>query len=123
MHQKSSEIDHLHLHQLNDIRKLAEKEGIIEVHKQMFLALLTQCIPQIDRVLHVGFRNGTGIHTMLTLIKKAGEGTYHLKGFNEEEELQALLLLHLGGACIAGIAHWVFGTPSVSTIHSQTTVP
>ena len=123
VHRKSSEIDRLRLHRLNDIRKLAGKEGIIEVHKQMLLALSTQCIPRIDRVLRVGFRNGAGIHTMLSIIKKAGEGTYHPKGFDEEEELQALLLLRLGGACVAGIAHRVFGTPSVSTIRSRTTVP
>jgi hypothetical protein len=102
---------------------LAGKEGVIEVHKQMLLALSTQHIPRIDHVLCVGFRNGAGIHTMLSLIKKAGEGTYHPKGFDEEEELQVLLLLRLGGARIAGIAHRVFGTPSVSTICSQTTVP
>src|SRR5713101_5222643 len=90
VHQKSSEVDHLHLCWLNDMRKLAGKEGVIEVHKQMLLALSTQCIPQIDHVLHVGFKNGAGIHTMLNLIKKAGEGTYHPKGFDEEEDLQVL---------------------------------
>jgi len=35
---------------------------------------------------------------MLKLIKKAADGTYHPKGFGEEEELQALLFLYLGGA-------------------------
>ena len=103
--------------------KLAGKEGVIEVHKQMLLALSMQCIPQIDRVLHVGFKNGVGIYTMLDLIKKAAEGTYHLKGFDKEEDLQALLFLCLGGAYVADIAHRIFGTPSVSTIRSQTTVP
>jgi len=100
------------------MRKLAGKEGVIEVHKQMLLALSMQCIPQIDRVLHVGFKNGVGIHTMLDLIKKAAEGIYHLKGFDKEEDLQALLFLCLGGAYVADIAHRIFGTPSVSTIHS-----
>ena len=123
MHWKISEIDRLRLHQLNDMWKLAGKEGVIEVHKQMLLALSTQCIPWIDHVLRVGFRNGTGIHTMLNLIKKAGEGTYHPKGFDEEEDLQASLFLHLGGSHVADIAHHVFGTPSVSTIRSRTTVP
>ena len=123
VHRKISEIDCLHLHRLNDMRKLAGKEGVIEVHKQMLLALSTQRIPRIDRVLRVGFRNGAGIHTMLNLIKKAGEGTYHPKGFDEEEDLQALLFLCLGGSRIADIAHRVFGTPSVSTIRSRTTVP
>jgi len=105
------------------MRKLAGKEGVIEVHKQMLLALSTQRIPQIDCVLRVGFRNGTGIHMMLNLIKKAGEGTYHPKGFDEEEDLQVLLFLCLGGSRVADIAHCVFGTPSVSTIRSRTTVP
>ena len=123
MHWKLSAIDHLHLHRLNDMQKLARKEGVIEVYKQMLLALLTQRIPRIDHVLHIGFKNGAGIHTMLNLIKRAGEATYHPKGFDKEEELQALLFLCLGGAHVAGIAHRVFGTPSVSEVHSQTTVP
>jgi hypothetical protein len=123
VHWKSSAVDRLHLHQLNDMWKLAGKEGVIEVHKQMLLALSTQCIPWIDRVLRVGFKNGMGIHTMLDLIKKAAEGTYYPKGFDEEEDLQALLFLCLGGAHVADITHYIFGTPSVSTIHSRTTVP
>ena len=48
---------------------------------------------------------------MLNLIKKTGEGLYHPKGFDEEEELQALLFLCLGGAHVARIAYHVFGTP------------
>jgi hypothetical protein len=103
VHWKSSEVDHLRLRQLNDMQKLAGKEGVIEVHKQMLLTLSMQCIPWIDYVLCVGFKNGIGIHTMLNLIKKAGEGTYHLKGFDEEKDLQALLFLCLGGAHVVDI--------------------
>ena len=65
--------------------------------KQMLLAISSQHIPHVDHVLCVGFYNGTGIHTMLKLIKKAAVGTYHPKGFDEEEDLQALLFLCLGG--------------------------
>jgi hypothetical protein len=71
----------------------------------------------------VGFRHGAGIHSMLELIKKAAEGTYHPKGFDEEDDLQALLFLRLGGARVADIAHRIFGTPSVSTIRTRTSVP
>ena len=60
---------------------------------------------------------------MLELIKKAAEGTYHPKGFDEEDDLQALLFLCLGGTCVADIAHHIFGTPSVSTVRRRTTVP
>jgi len=60
---------------------------------------------------------------MLGLIKKAAEGTYHPKGFNEEEDLQALLFLRLGSAQVADIAHCIFGTPAVSTIQRRTIIP
>jgi len=60
---------------------------------------------------------------MLELIKKAAEGTYHPKGFDEEDDLQALLFLRLGGTRVADIAHHIFGTPSVSLIHTRTTIP
>jgi hypothetical protein len=60
---------------------------------------------------------------MLETVKRAAEGTYHLKGYDEEDDLQALLFLHLGGACVADIAHHIFGTPSAQTIHTHTTVP
>jgi hypothetical protein len=96
VHWKTSMIDTLCLHRLNDVRKLVVQEGIINIHKQMLLALSTQCIPQIDCVLWVGFKHGTGIHLMLEMIKKAVEGMYHPKGFDEEEDLQALLFLCLG---------------------------
>jgi len=60
---------------------------------------------------------------MLGLIKKAAEGTYHPKGFNEEEDLQALLFLRLGSAQVADVAHCIFGTPAVSTIRRHTIIP
>ena len=121
--QKTLENDALRLHCLNDVRKLVGKEGALDIHKQMLLAILSQRVPRIDRVLRAGFKHGAGIHTMLKLIKKVAEGTYHLKGFDEEDDLQALLFLHLGGARVADIAHRIFGTPATSTIWSRTTVP
>jgi hypothetical protein len=120
---KTLAIDVLRLRRLNDVKKLIGQEGVIDVHKQMLLALSSQRIPRIDRVLRVGFKHGAGIHSMLELVKKAAEGTYHPKGFDEEDDLQALLFLRLGGARVADIAHRIFGTPSVSTIRTRTTVP
>ena len=98
-------------------------EGVIDIHKQMLMALSTQQIPRIDQVLCVAFNHGKGIHSILELIKKAAEGTYHLKGFDEEDDLQALLFLRLGGSRVADIAHRIFGTPSVSVVRTHTTIP
>ena len=120
---KRSANSHLRLHLLNNIKKLAGKEGVLDDHKQMMVAISSQRIPRIDQVLRAGFRHGTGIHSMLELVKRAAEGTYHPKGFDEEDDLQALLFLRLGGARVADIAHHIFGTPSVSTIRTRTSVP
>jgi hypothetical protein len=120
---KTLENDALCLRCLNDVRKLVGKEGALDVHKQMLLAISSQCIPRIDRVLLAGFEHGAGIYSMLELIKKAAEGTYHPKGFDEEDDLQALLFLCLGGARVVDIAHHIFRTPSTSTIWTRTTVP
>jgi len=65
------------------VRKIVGHEGVIDVHKQMLLALSMQCIPHIDCVLWVAFNHGRGIHSTLELIKKAAEGTYHPKNFDE----------------------------------------
>lgn len=60
---------------------------------------------------------------MFELIKKAAAGTYHPKSFDEEDDLQALLFLHLGGAWVADVAHHILRTLSVSTIWRCTIVP
>lgn len=115
--------DLLRVHRLNDLKKLVVQVGIVDMHKQMLFALSSQHIPRVDRVLRVGFRRGAGIHSMLELVKKAAAGTYHPKSFDEEDDLQALLFLRLGGARVADVAHRIFGTPSVSTIRTRTLVP
>ena len=116
-------IDILRLCRLNEFKKLVGKQGAIDVHKQLLLAISSQRIPCVDHVLRVGFRRGTSIHAMLELIKKAAEGTYHPKGFDEEEDLQALLFLRLGSARVADVTHRIFGTPAVSTIRRRTIIP
>jgi len=98
VHRKMKAIDVLCLCHLNDLRNLIGKEGVIDIHKQLLLAISSQRIPHVDCVLRVAFCRSTGIHSMLQLVKKAAEGTYHPRGFDEVKDLQALLFLHLGGA-------------------------
>jgi hypothetical protein len=123
VHRKTKAIDVLRLRRLNDLRNLIGKEGIINIHKQLLLAISSQRISRVDHVLRVAFRRGTEIQSMLQLVKKAAEGTYHPRGFDEVEDLQALLFLRLGGARVAEVAHRIFGTPSVSTIRRRTIIP
>ncbi len=57
VHYKTLMIKALRLGHLNDARNLIGKEGVIDVHKQMLLALSMQCIPRIDHVLHMHQEN------------------------------------------------------------------
>jgi len=123
VHRKTQSIDTFCLCHLSALNTLEGKKGKIDIQKQLLLAISLQRIPQVDHVLDEGFHHGTGIHGMLKLIKKAADGTYHPKGFDEEEELQALLFLHLGGAQVTDVAHHMFGTPAVSTIQKHTIIP
>jgi hypothetical protein len=84
---KMQTINLLCLHCLNDLKKLIGKEGTIDMHKQILLAISSQQIPYISYILHVGFWCGASIHIMLKLVKKAMERTYHLKGYDEEKDL------------------------------------
>ena len=115
-------IDLLRLRHLNDLKKLVGKEGVINMHKQMLLDISLQQIPHISHVLQVGFQRRTSIHTMLELVKKAMEKAYHPKGYDKEEDLQALLFLYLGSARVADIAHHIFGTPGLTTTWACTIV-
>jgi len=123
VHWKTRAINDLYLSCLNNFKKLAGKEGKIDIHKQLLLAILLQHITCVDQVLHVGFCHGISIYTMLELIKKAAEGMYHPNGFDEEEDLHVLLFLHLGSAQVTDVAHHIFGTPAASTIQRRTIIP
>ncbi|KAH9074356.1 hypothetical protein EDB83DRAFT_2312676 [Lactarius deliciosus] len=54
-------------------------------------------VPRLDRVLRVASQRNMSLPSILELISKAVQGLYCPKGFNEEEDLQTLLLLRLGG--------------------------
>jgi hypothetical protein len=69
------------------LKKLVGKEGVIDMHKQMLLAISSQHIPRVGHILHVEFQCGASVHMMLELVKKAAERTYHLKGYDEEKDL------------------------------------
>jgi hypothetical protein len=63
-----------------------------------------------------------GVTAILDLVRKAGHGLYCPKGFDEDEDLQALLFLHLRGQQVAEIAHRMFGIPAPSRVHCHTII-
>ena len=80
-------------------------------------------IPHLDRVLRVASERKMSMPAMLELIRKAAQGIYCPKGFDEEEDLQTLLFLRLGGQRVAEIVHRIFGLPATATVRRHTMIP
>ena len=120
---KDRTIDLYRLRRTNDAKKLVGREGTITLHRQVLLAMSSGKIPRLDRVLRVASDRHMSVAAILDLIRKAGCGLYHPKGFAEEEDLQTLLFLRLGGQRVAEIAHRMFGIPAPSTVRRRTMIP
>lgn len=108
---------------LNMAKKLRGREGKIDEYKEMVLALSDKKIPRLNRLLRTATRRKMGLHGTLALIKQAAKGLYHPKDFDEEDDLQAVLLLRLAGARVADIAHRIHGSPAASTVRRRATIP
>ncbi|KAN0137688.1 hypothetical protein V8E53_004513 [Lactarius tabidus] len=80
-------------------------------------------ILRVDRVLRVTSDCQMSVAAILEMVRKAARGIYRPKGFEEEEDLQTLLFLHLGGQRVAEIAHHMFGIPAPSTVRCRTMTP
>jgi hypothetical protein len=108
---------------INDARKLLRHEGVIDLHHQVLFAMSIGNIPRVDCILRVASDRHMSVTAILEMVRKAGQGIYRPKGFKEEEDLQTLLFLHLGGKRVAEMAHHMFGIPAPSTVRCRTMIP
>ncbi|KAF8259168.1 hypothetical protein EI94DRAFT_1707336 [Lactarius quietus] len=93
---KDRTIDLFRLRWTNDAKKLVGQEGTITMHHQVLLAMSSRKIPWLDHILRVASDRHMSVAAILDLIRKAGCGIYHPKGFDKDEDLQTLLFLRLG---------------------------
>jgi hypothetical protein len=120
---KDRTIDLYCLWHTNDAKKLIGCEGTITLHHQVLLAMSSGKIPRLDHFLRVASDRHLSVAAILDLIQKAGCGLCHPKGFSEEEDMQTLLFLRLGGQQVADIAHRMFGIPAPSTVRRRIMIP
>lgn len=111
------------IRKLNLAKKLKGRTGKIDEYKEMVLALADKRIPRLNSLLRTARRRKLGIHAIIALIKRAARGVFHPKDYEEEDDLQALLMLRLAGGRVADIAHRIHGSPASSTVRRRTTVP
>ncbi|EIW77944.1 hypothetical protein CONPUDRAFT_61354 [Coniophora puteana RWD-64-598 SS2] len=120
---KARTIDEGRLRQLNSAKRLINLERVLDAQKQTLMAIASNRIPAINRVLSAAFRRGSSIYQVLQQVDNAAQGVYHPRGYEDEDYLRGLLFLRLGGARVADMAHRTMDTPATSTLRKHTTLP
>ncbi|KAH8981262.1 hypothetical protein EDB86DRAFT_2813049, partial [Lactarius hatsudake] len=120
---KEHTIEMYRTRRINDMQKLLGREGAIALHCQILLAMSTGKIPRVDRILRIASDRCMSVATILEMVKQAGQGIFRPKGFKEQEDLQTLLFLRLGGRRVAEMAHRMFEIPAPSTVRRRTMIP
>ncbi|KAE9404086.1 hypothetical protein BT96DRAFT_955688 [Gymnopus androsaceus JB14] len=102
--------------QIDDLRlRIAVCEGALDEHKQFVLAIASGKWERVDRLIRACMNAGMGIHGMLVQYERAAEGLYQPKGYEEKDNLRAILFWRLG-------AHRALALPSLSHARSHSTM-
>ncbi|KAH9975229.1 hypothetical protein BGW80DRAFT_1250853 [Lactifluus volemus] len=88
---KQDHIETLRMTKLNDSRKLLGKMGALEDHK-------------------------TGIKALIQQYECVADRLYQPRGYSKDDIMRSIVLLQLGGACVAEFAHQSLSLPSLTTI-------
>ena len=121
--QKANHIEQLHMSKLNDSRKLLVKAGALDDHKQWVLAVASRRVDRKVSLVQAGLKHRVGIKALIQQYEHAAEKLYKPKGYTHEDIMRLIVLLCLGGACVAQFAHLSLALPSLTTIRCQTVLP
>jgi hypothetical protein len=118
--QKIDVVAQLCMSKLNDSQKLLVKAVTLEDHKQLVLAISSVRVERVAPLIQAALKNGAGIGTIIQQYERVVEKLYKPKGYTNEDIMQSIVLLQLGGACVATFAHRSLALPSPTTIQRNT---
>ena len=118
--QKIDVVAQLRMSKLNDSRKLLVKAVTLEDHKQLVLAISSRRVECVAPLIQAVLKNRAGIGTIIQQYERAAEKLYKPKGYTNEDIMQSIVLLQLGGARVAAFAHRSLALPSPTTIRHNT---
>ncbi|EIW85618.1 hypothetical protein CONPUDRAFT_70379 [Coniophora puteana RWD-64-598 SS2] len=122
--QKTVQLDHMRVGRMNARRRLARKLTALADFKKFIMAAAKGEVNRLDALLRVCMKRRMSPKAMLALLDKALCKVYKPKSFTEAEKLRGLVMLRLGGARVADIAHRSSDSPAVSTLrHHSCTRP
>src|SRR5258708_33047247 len=108
---KSGLVSQLRLSKLNDSQRLLAKAGVLKDHKQLILAIASGRVERVTPLIQAALKNGAGIGTIIHQYERAAEKLYHPKGYSNEDIMQSIILLQLGGTRVAKFAHRSLSLP------------
>jgi hypothetical protein len=116
-HRKTDQIVQLRM------SKLLTKATALEDHKQWILAIASGRVDRVALLVQAGLKHRVGIRTLIQQYSHAAEKLYKPKGYTSEDIMRSIVLLRLGGVCVAQFAHQSLALPSLTTIRRQTVLP
>ena len=99
------------------------KSGVLKDHKQLMLAIASGHVEHVAPLVQAALKNGAGIGAIIQQYEQATEKLYKLRGYTNEDIMWSIVLLCLGGACIAEFAQRSLVLPSLRTIQCSTILP
>lgn len=123
IHEKDGKLTFHRLESLNHAKTLLRKAAALSDHKRFVMAVSSDNIQRLDRIISIGLRQKKGIKSLLDMVYKAEQGLYKARSFTEREARHAVLLWRLGGNRVADINHRATGAPGVTYLRKHSKVP
>ena len=86
----------------------------LTIDKRILLLMSQENIPGIRRVLAGALKRGSSNFAILGQLERALSGRYHARGYSEDDNDQAVLLLRLGGTPLLNVMSKTTGLPGLS---------
>jgi len=119
LQQKNQALEFYRFRGLNQARKLLGKEAALSEQKRLLMAIASEEVQHIDRVISIGLLQKKRCSGTLA----AAQGHYHPKSYTEEEDMRALLIWRLSGNRVSGIYQKLLGGPGVTYLRTCSIVP
>ena len=119
---KREQNDILCMSKLNDSQKLLVKVGALDDHKQWIPAIASGWVNRVAPLVQAGLKHQVRIKVLIQQYEWAVDKLYQLKEYSQVDIMNSIILLHLGGACVAEFAHQSLSLPSLMTIWCNTVI-
>lgn len=103
--QKTDQIEQMHLTKLNDNWKMETHAALLADHKQWILAIVSGRVECVSSLVQVGLKQRVGVKGLIAQYEWAAVKLYKPKGYTNEDIMQSIVMLQLGGSHIAEFAH------------------